>query len=933
MGERKHPYRPVVGPRLNKLLFVLFGVFALLAVDSIYLAGVTFLEWATGTTYQAYFYQLMFLLHLVMGLVLMPLVVAFGLLHLCNAWRHPNRRAVRAGLGLLSSALVLLTSGIILTRFGFLEVNDPHIRQSGYWIHVLAPLAVIWLFLLHRLVGPRIQWRQGFRWTAFAGSIAALMVAGYLWSPRAQQEMGPASGERYFFPSLARTASGHFIPAQSLMMEDYCRQCHEDAYQSWAHSAHHLSTFNNPAYLFSVRETRRVALERDGSVQAARFCAGCHDPVPFFSGAFDDPNFDDVNHPTADAGITCTTCHGITRLNSPRGNADYTIAEPIHYPFTFSQEPLLQWLNRQLIKAKPTFHKQTFLKPLHKTAEFCGTCHKVHLPEEVNAYKWLRGQNHYDAYLLSGVSGHGVTSFYYPEEAVPSCNVCHMPLSPALRDLGAKYFDDSGMLKVHNHLFSGANTALAHLLHLPDEVIEDQQRFLEGALRVDIFGIKAGGTIAGPLTAPLRPRVPVLEPGRRYLLETVIRTLKPGHTFTQGTADSNQVWLDVIVSSGSRVIGHSGAMAPDGTVDPWSHFVNAYILDRHGNRIDRRNAQDIFVPLYNHQIPPGAADVVHYRLQLPEDLSAPVTVEARLKYRKFDTTYVRHFQGKRFVTNDLPVTTIATDEVTFPIPTDTTMGSIQEAPEIPGWERWNDYGIGLLREGERGSSKGELRQAEYAFRRVEALGRADGPLNLARVYLKEGRLTQAAKALRRAAKNPAPAPAWSVAWLSGLINKQSGHLDAAIDNFTQLVETRFLEARARGFDFSKDYRLLNELGQTLFERAKRERGPANAGHRYALLEEAKGWFAKTLALDPENVTAHYDLALISAQLGEHRVAEVHRQLHRKYKPDDNAGDRVIAIHRRQHPAADHAAEAVVLYDLQRPSLETETPEFALHAKR
>jgi hypothetical protein len=31
-------------------------------------------------------------------------------------------------------------------------------------------------------------------------------------------------------------------------------------------------------------------------------------------------------------------------------------------------------------------------------------------------------------------------------------------------------------------------------------------------------------------------------------------------------------------------------------VDPWSHFVNVYMLDREGNRIDRRNPQDIFTP-------------------------------------------------------------------------------------------------------------------------------------------------------------------------------------------------------------------------------------------------------------------------------------------------------------------------------------------------
>ena len=105
-------------------------------------------------------------------------------------------------------------------------------------------------------------------------------------------EVGPESGERYFYPSLARTATGNFIPAQSLMMDEYCAECHADAHETWSHSVHRFASFNNPAYLFSVRNTRQFALERDGSVQAARFCAGCHDLVPFFSGAFDDPNFD-----------------------------------------------------------------------------------------------------------------------------------------------------------------------------------------------------------------------------------------------------------------------------------------------------------------------------------------------------------------------------------------------------------------------------------------------------------------------------------------------------------------------------------------------------------------------------------------------------------------------------------------------------------------
>src|SRR5262249_58584231 len=142
------------------------------------------------------------------------------------------------------------------------------------------------------------------------------------------------------------------------------------------------------------------------------------------------------------------------------------------------------------------------------------------------------------------------------------------------------------------------NTGLAHLLGF-DEAVQAHQEFLKDNVRVDIFGVKDGGTIDGALTAPLRPEVPELKPGQKYLLEAVIRTLKLGHHFTQGTVDSNEVWLDVTVTSSGKVIGRSGAIDAEREVDPWSHFINVYMLDKDGNRIDRRNPQDIFTPLYN----------------------------------------------------------------------------------------------------------------------------------------------------------------------------------------------------------------------------------------------------------------------------------------------------------------------------------------------
>ena len=249
---------------------------------------------------------------------------------------------------------------------------------------------------------------------------------------------------------------------------------------------------------------------------------------------------------------------------------------------------------------------------MHETAEFCSACHKVSIPKELTKYKdFLRGQNHYDNFLLSGVSGHGARSFYYPPKAEQDCNGCHMPLKTST-DFGAQRFDpNSNELKIHDHLFPSANTAIAHFRNQPD-VIKAHQDFLKDSLRVDIFGLKEGGKISDKLVAPLRPTMVSLKPGQTYLLEVVLRTLTVGHIFTQGTADSNEVWVDTTLKDEDRTVGRSGGMGDLNEVDPWSHFVNVYMLDRDGNRIDRRNAQDIVTPLYNHQMPPGSGQTIHY---------------------------------------------------------------------------------------------------------------------------------------------------------------------------------------------------------------------------------------------------------------------------------------------------------------------------------
>jgi tetratricopeptide (TPR) repeat protein len=856
--RRGRVYTPAVGPRLRPLLWIILICFALLSANGVYLASVTALTWWQGTTQQTYFYMLMVFLHLLLGLALIAPFLIFGFVHLATSWKRPNRGAVRYGLVLLGSALVILVSGLMLVRIGGIEIRDPAVRNVGYWFHVAAPLVAVGLYVKHRLAGPRIRWE----WARKLGTAVALFIVamGFLHSqdPRVFGVKGPSEGKRYFFPSAAITSNGKFIPAKTLMMDDYCLKCHKDAYEGWFHSAHHFSSFNNKAYLSSVRETRQVSLKRDGNTQGARWCAGCHDPVPFFSGEFDDPNYDDVNSATSQAGITCTVCHSITHVNSTRGNADYTIKEPEHYPFAFSDNPVLQWINNTLVKAKPEMHKKTFMRPALRQSEFCSTCHKVSIPFALNHYKdFLRGQNHYDTFLLSGVSGHGARSFYYPPAAKNQCADCHMNLL-ASTDFGARDFDGKGGREIHNHLFPAANTGLATMLG-DRKMAEAHAAYLKDKkVRVDLFALREGGGIEGAFLGPLRPETPTLKPGKPYLVEVVVRTLGIGHPFSQGTVDSNEIWVELIARAGDRVIGRSGGIGADGTVDPFAHFINVYMLDRDGNRIDRRNPQDIFVPLYNKQIPPGAGQVVHFGLDLPTGISGPITLEAKVNYRKFDRKYFDYIfgpgQGPR-----LPVVVMARDAVELAIDGGPAARN-DPSPIAETWQRWNDYGIGLLLEGsEKGSNKGELRQAEPVFQKVAALGKADGWVNLARVYVREGRIPDALKALEEAAHHKEPAAPWVINWLTGQINELNGMLDDARASFESVLATKI---PARGFDFSLDFEVINSLAGVTYARARLE--PVKTDERRALLAKAISAYRRTLAIDSENVAAHYGLGLAYA---------------------------------------------------------------------
>src|ERR1019366_1259200 len=103
------------------------------------------------------------------------------------------------------------------------------------------------------------------------------------------------------------------------------------------------------------------------------------------------------------------------------------------------------------------------------------------------------------------------------------------------------------------------------------------------------------------------------------------------------------------------------------------------------------------------------------------DVKGPVTLEAKVNYRKFDRTLSDYIFGKSQGPT-LPVVVMASDTVSLPVVGGSPVKN-EPSPIKEQWQRWNDYGIGLLIEGaEKGGQKGELKQAEEAFKKVAELG-------------------------------------------------------------------------------------------------------------------------------------------------------------------------------------------------------------------
>ncbi len=831
------------------------------------------------------------LVHIVLGTLLVVPVLVFLALHLAKMPIRLNWKATGAGAFTATSLLVLLATG-----FGLLAVGATYGGGWVLWLHIITVFTSVLGFALHVSMKKGVRyhflewgqsWKEGRRRvlrhplsiTLMGGLGLMLIVAGVTWfGGRHKVYVETGEGDP-LSASQAILAHEGYLEDADLARSETCGQagCHPDITAQWAESAHRFSSFNNPYY----RKSIEAMVERAGN-GPTRWCASCHDPLVLYTGRFTDDAPVDMDHWTAQEGLTCLSCHAIEALRDVKGNGRYVIAAPDEYPFARAEGGLGQWIHNTLVRAKPEPHRDALLKPMHQTAEFCGSCHKVGLPPNVNNYRWKRGQNEYDNWHASGTSGNTVRSFYLPDEP-KQCADCHMPLVPS-DDQG----NDDGF--VRSHRFSAANTALPFINGHGNQ-LQAAQLNLQQAASVDIFR----GTVNGRAFGPDEP-MPHLQPGDEVELTVVVRNRKVGHTLPGGTNDSNELWLEVVATGpdGQPVLT-SGHLDAAGRVDSSAHFWGAVQVDRASRLISRRNAQDWIATVYATALSPGTAHTVHYRFTVPP--GSPIdAITATFKHRKFKWYFnnwtfrgrVAPGQPDSLARLDVDLREWILDDREAPDLPITAMAEARReagqppASSYPLWERWNDYGIGLFLEG-------DTREALAAFGQVAAIApeNPEGPINQARVLVEEGQLARATEALEEAERRRAGY--LKSAYFRGEVLKASGLYDEALAEWQRVYEA-----------YPKDRVLLLGIGRVHY-----------LAGRY---EEALRWIDQVLEIDPESLGGLYNRMLVLGALGREDEFAAAQQRYQYHKDDEDAMA-VTAPFKQRYPMANREAQPIHEHEL------------------
>ncbi len=723
-----------------------------------------------------------------------------------------------------------------------------------------------------------------------------------------------------FFPSSADTNVRGLIPADFFLTSETCGRCHRDIYDQWNSSVHHFSSFNNQWYrksveymqdvvgtqpskwcagchdhavFFNGRFDRPIREQIDTpEAQAGLGCTSCHSIVRVGS-----------TMGQGDFVIEYPPLHDLAASERPllrRAHDLLTYLAPAPHRHTF----IKPFHREQSAEFCSACHKVHLDVPVNGYRWLRG----------FNEYdNWqasgVSGQGARSFYYPAGPQT--CADCHMPlvqsdDPAATNGSVRSHRFPGANTALPFVNHDAAQLKVVQDFLRDGQISVDVFAITRPapaTATAEPQASRATEPTLSSTFGVgeesvqfgAAGTRSTSPPPEVLAPLdgIPVgVRRGESVRVEVVVRTRKVGHFFPGGTVDAFDVWVEFeAVDDKGRVLLHSGAVSDGGKgpVDPGAHFYRSLQLDEHGNPINKRNAWMTRSVAYVRLIPPGAADTVHYRLAVPEDAGDRIFLRAKVNYRKFawwNTQWA--FAGVRDASQPNPPVTPSYDDGRwmFTGDTSTVSGPMKATPDLPVTvmaeaqasvavidqgaplpdvkpyldasvrERWNDYGIGLL-------LQGDLKGAEAAFRNVIAMdpAYADGPVNVARALLQEGDVEAAIPMLGQAlAVEPRLAKAH---YFVGTALKTLGRYDEALTHLTVAAE-----------QYPRDRVVLGQIGRIQFLQ-----------RRY---DEAVATFQKVLLVDPEDLYAHYNLMLCYQGSGNPTLAARARTLYERFKADEAA---------------------------------------------
>jgi tetratricopeptide (TPR) repeat protein len=647
-------------------------------------------------------------------------------------------------------------------------------------------------------------------------------------------------------PGNAAADGKGFIPSSAFPSAEYCGRCHAEAYSQWR-QALHSNSFRTPFYRTSVN-----ILARTKGIEFTRHCDSCHNPIGVLTGGLTQES--QVDRSFDQDGLTCTTCHSIQKLQSTNGNGGFALGVPaVMVDEDGNRVP--GEVPDEEIRNHPDRHSRAVMQSFYRTPEFCAACHKANLPNPLNDYKFIRAFTVYDEWQNSKFSNRNPLTFY--STGFTTCQDCHMQRAPLqLKDDGAKH----GTFVSHRWL--AGNTAVPFYYGF-DEQLQKTVNFLKSGkyLNVDLFGIEKGGS----MTAPLGSTAFKLAPDETVQMMVVIQNKNIGHSLVPEVRDLYEPWVEFqVTDAGGREIYHSGFLNPDGSLDRRAHSFTNRPVNSGGEFVDNHKVWTIHSVAYDNSIQSGRSALIRYEFRIPADAKGPLTATARVNYRHLRQSYLNNIFG-----NDhpaYPVVELASRTRTLNLGDNAaTAPSTEDNPE---WMRWNNLGIAYL---------DQLQYADsmHAFEQVVKLrpDYADGYINIGLTYIEWEKYSSARAGIEKAL-TLSPNNARALYYLA-LVERREGHRDEEVADLQRVVD-QYPQAR--------DPR--RELGIAYYQR-----------HSY---DEAREQFEKLQAIDPDDLAAHYNLAVLYRRMGMKDKAAEQAKLFATKQIDPGAPTYSLEF-LRQHP--------------------------------